>query len=54
MIKRNRKEIITVLLLMAVAAFLSISQISKDYVITNDGCSYAKTGQNIADGKRYT
>jgi len=54
MIRQYKKDIAIVLFFMLAAGLLSITQIESDYVITNDGCSYAKTGKNLAEGKGYT
>ena len=39
---------------MIIAGTLAVTRIPKDPVITNDGCSYAQTAQNLAEGRGYT
>lgn len=50
----QKKDLIVIAIAMIVAGTLAATRIPKDPVITNDGCSYAQTAQNLAEGKGYT
>jgi hypothetical protein len=52
--KFQKKDLIALALMIILAGTLAVTRIPKDPVITNDGCSYAQTAQNLAEGRGYT
>jgi hypothetical protein len=52
--KFRKKDLIVIIAAMAIAGFLAVTRVPDDPVITNDGCSYALTAKNLAEGNGYT